>query len=277
MKKMMFALLGLLFFPVVSIALESEATSNKAPLNVADIWSFEKDSYKEYGPRREDAFDNIFDIDVYINNAPDDDAPWLARHLDGRPLEKITDEDGRKGFRIPAGFSQPSRTLDNMWFVDVEIMGASPEASMESAIKSWPELDSTVINFQQRIYFGQFDSFSLTMHMTFEGESVIEETTVHEVEGAATTVGVDLNMRSYEDTKNILAARNPPASEDLFGEAHRGVTAHVAEGRFTLNDNKREKQLVDECLLGLFDLGHLAQSGLYYVIHERKVPANIEG
>ncbi len=66
-----------------------------------------------------------------------------------------------------------------------------------------------------------------------------------------------------------------PASESFF--THGGVTAHVAESGFTLNDNERDKQLEDECFLGLFDLGHLAQSGLYYVIHERKVAASIEG
>jgi hypothetical protein len=55
------------------------------------------------------------------------------------------------------------------------------------------------------------------------------------------------------------------------------MVAVLSDGlNFTLDDNECEKQLIDECLLGLFDLGHLVQSGLYYVIHERKVPASIE-
>ena len=52
------------------------------------------------------------------------------------------------------------------------------------------------------------------------------------------------------------------------------LTIHLI---FTLDDNECQKQLADECLLGLFDLGHLVQGSLYYVFHERKVPVNIEG
>lgn len=214
MNKLTLAYVGLFLVPALSYGLLSKATPEKVPSNIVDIWSFEQNPYKEHGPYPEKAYDNIFDVDVYLVNAVDDNTPWMARLPDGRPLEQIISEDGQqKGYRVNADLSQPSRHLDNMWFVDVEILGVSAETLAEAASYAWTDINDQILCFQQRIYFGEYDPFSVTMHTTLPGSPLIETTTERGAEGTAwASVGIDLKMRSCEDTRTILAARNPPVS-----------------------------------------------------------------
>lgn len=207
--------LTFLIYSGLSFAIPPEPTPDENHPSLTEIWDIDGYDLEEPSEPTINQSENIFDIDLYLTAAEEDQADekirWEARLPNGKKLVSVRSRDRSKiGFRIPASATRPSQHSDNLWYADVTITGQQPGWVGQSYLGSALGLNQNAISFKQRIYMGGEEAWSFTRGLPFKGDPLVVSTDLNLDTGFFTPPEITLQMKSYQTTKSILASRNPP-------------------------------------------------------------------
>ena len=154
------------------------------------------------------------DIDLFVFPGQADsqnrNVYWTVLDINGKPLQRVTSNKGHHGFRIPAAQTHPSDRFDNMQYFDVILVAKRPGWVGQSWLGTYLDVDQNPIEIAQRIYLGNEDvAWSHTLSLPLSGALVSEDEQFVLDMGENNPPGVNLQMRDYDTTVEILRSRNP--------------------------------------------------------------------